>query len=338
MADAGATAAGFTPSWTAPSLGLNFRSARPAAQDRSANRPAVAQVGRTGGLAVSSACAECDAGHDELLTRASPPVSGGPGSDMLDCHIGRRNVVVSVSSGYGREGDGSMATPDGAVELGRYMYLFKSQTNSTDVVISAHGGFVFENASFKVPGALQVKFYSAHGQSVQDPGTFKDSNFVENAWKAKRAETVVGGMDCHSYILSKYQGAHAGESHKETLETYQELSAGVADMDTRHRDNQNSIARFRQNNPNNPIIPRLESELSTSRRGASVLTIRNRVNIVFGVPLKDALKALVRELPGLETVHCMFCRSPVLQGLSKNIPTSLGQTMVLNDAHVAYRK
>src|SRR5215472_14590830 len=63
-----------------------------------------------------------------------------------------------------------MPTPAGAVKLGSELYLFAAQTQSTDCIIDAHGGYMFECRTFTVPPNLTLIFYSQHGQEVTDPG------------------------------------------------------------------------------------------------------------------------------------------------------------------------
>lgn len=205
------------------------------------------------------------------------------------------------------------AKPQGATKCGSYCYLFKSTTNSTDCLISAHGGFVAENRSFKVPAGLTIHFYGEHGAALQDPGI---SSFMMALERAEPVETITGGKDCRNYLLSKYQGAHAGASGTDTVETYDQVAGAVSSRDrVRTGKFQKLIG---QSNDAKATQKNLEGLLSAW--GGSILTIRNRWNVLFGVPLADAIAAARKEMPSLRIFHCVFCRSYML-------PDSMGQKL-----------
>lgn len=190
--------------------------------------------------------------------------------------------------------------PMGATPLGSYFYLFKSTTNSSDCLISAHGGYIRENRTFKVPAGIKIVFYGEHGAALLDPGI---SNIAKKLSSARPVEIVKGGDECRNYLLSKYQGAHAGESGTDVVETYEQVARTV---DT--RDYQRT-AKFQ-----NTIKADPESQGAVLRElmadwGGSILTVRNRWNVFLGMPLSDAVKAATKEMPSLKTFHCIFCRS-----------------------------
>ncbi|WP_237213835.1 putative adhesin [Falsiroseomonas oryziterrae] len=224
-----------------------------------------------------------------------------------------------------------MAKPDGATSLGRNIYLFKSKTNSTDCIISAHGGFMAENSSFKVPDGLTLYFYGPHGAALLDPGT---TTFYGRMHEAESVEVIRGGQDCRNYLLSKYQGAHAGSTGTETVETYAQLSQKVSQTDTTRGLLFNQMMKAASiDSPNTQRVKQNMTELKNRLRGASILTIRNRWDIVFGVPLSDALKALRKEAPSIREVHCLFCRCAMLPDKVRDL---FGQTHA-PDKGVSYR-
>jgi hypothetical protein len=224
-----------------------------------------------------------------------------------------------------------MAGPEGASKLGRSMYLFKSSTNSVDCIISAHGGFMAENRTFKVPDGVTLFFYGPHGAALLDPGT---TTFYNKMHEAEPVEVITGGQECRNYLLSKYQGAHAGSSGTDTVETYRDLSGKVAAEDHKRGLMFNQMTKAGNiQSPNTRVVKKNMEELTGRVRGASVLTIRNRWDIVFGVPLSDALKAAKKAMPTLKEFHCLFCRCAMLPD---NMRDKLGQT-AKPDAGVRYR-
>jgi len=202
--------------------------------------------------------------------------------------------------------------PSGATRCGSYCYLFKSSTNSSDCLISAHGGFVAENRSFTVPSGVSVLFYGEHGAALNDPNI---SSFSRDINRAQVVETCGPGDDCRNYLLSKYQGAHAGSSGTEVVETYEQV-AGAGGMRDKVRKAQfEKLLGSKDEQATQRIFEKL---LETW--GGSILTIRNRWNVLFGVPLNDAIKAARKEMPSLRNFHCVFCRCYML-------PESLGKKL-----------
>ena len=199
--------------------------------------------------------------------------------------------------------------PQGAVDIGHSLYLFKSHTNSVDCIISAHGGYVSANRSFTVPSGIKIIFYGPHGAALLDPTI---TSFLRNQGEAEPVEIFEGGDDCRNYLLSKYQGAHAGESGKEVVETYSQINQGVSTRD-KVRANKFDIL-MKSSTVKEPDAKRakLAMEQIEHTRGGSVLTVRNRWHTFLGVPLKDAIGAARKAYPALREFHCLFCRSYML--------------------------
>ena len=194
--------------------------------------------------------------------------------------------------------------PAGATKLGNRMYLFKSSTNSSDCMISAHGGYILENRAFKVPANTRILFYGQHGAALNDPGIL---TFHRSAGAAKVVETITAGQPCRNYLLSKYQGAHAGESGKETVETYKAVAKSVSTQDLKRNMAWQGLLKTTNQKTQEIKIANIQQAI-----GGSILTIRNRATILVGVPLKDAIKAAQKEMPSLRVFHCIFCRSNML--------------------------
>jgi hypothetical protein len=194
-----------------------------------------------------------------------------------------------------------MSTPKGATSLGRYLYLFKSKTNSTDCIISAHGGYMFENRDFTVPSGITLQFFSVHSSTLTDPGI---NAFQKNQAQAIPVETIQGGAKCRNYLLSKYQG-----KHNKMDETYESIASGVTQQDTLRTMFGTKLFKDASTTGGSP--DKVEQMLKNIARnhGGSVLTVRNRFDVVFGIPLQDALKAAKKEMPTLRVFYCLFCRS-----------------------------
>lgn len=217
--------------------------------------------------------------------------------------------------------------PAAAVACGRYCYLFKSKTNSSDCMISAHGGFVAENRSFTVPQGVEVIFYGTHGAALQDPNI---SSFAPNLSKAIPVEVAPGGQSCRNYLLSKYQGAHAGASGTEVVETYDQIAGAIASRDRVRQ------AKFDKMLKTPGGVVSTEDKVFTDLMenwGGSILTIRNRWDVLTGVPLSEAIKAARKEMPSLRAFHCIFCRCTMLPD---KMAHRLGQTQKPS-VEVAYR-
>jgi Putative adhesin Stv domain len=219
---------------------------------------------------------------------------------------------------------GEMAIPEGATALGSNMYLFKSTTNSVDCIISAHGGFVSESRTFTVPGKVSLRFYSNHGASVIDPSI---SEFFRSQEHAAPVETFAGGDKCPNYLLSKYQG-----DHNKMGETYDMVNTSITNRDKQRGKNFNALMWASDTNNPNTGLQDLYLEQLTNAPGASVLTIRNRWNVLMGVTLSDAVKAVLKAVPTIGVIHCLFCRSYMLSG---KVGHALGVT-ILPDERVNF--
>ena len=197
-----------------------------------------------------------------------------------------------------------MAIPNGAVALGSNLYLFKSTTKSVDCIISAHGGFLSESRTFTVPGKLELRFYSSHGASVIDPSI---AEFFRAQERAAPVETFTGGAACPNYLLSKYQG-----THNQMGETYGLVNTAMTNRDKQRGKNFNAMMRAGDPSKPNPDLQRMYMDQLTNAPGASVLTIRNRWNVLMGVTLSDAVKEVRKAIPTIGVIHCLFCRSYML--------------------------
>lgn len=180
-----------------------------------------------------------------------------------------------------------MATPDGAEKIGRHLYLFRSQTDSTTCAIDAHGGYYFENRSFKVPDGVTLKFYASHGNHLMDQG-LQGLKLATNTFKP--IEEITGGQDCHDYLLQKAWGTHTfdKESDEEFRITYERAKAFLERTDKKWQK---------------------EFFGHTFDNVASLLTVRNRWDNLCGVTLKDVIHDVRKVMPTLTTFHCSFCRN-----------------------------
>jgi len=208
------------------------------------------------------------------------------------------------------------AKPQGATKCGPYCYLFKSESNSKDCLISAHGGFMAENSSFTVPSGVTIQFYGVHGAALIDPNI---TDFARIYSGAQPVETLTGGQNCRNYLLSKYQGAHAGASGEDVVETYEQVAGTVSSRDMIRKRQFESMTKEGQAQDTQQMV----FEQLMNNWGGSILTVRNRWNVLCGVPLKDAIKAARASMSSLKTFHCVFCRCTMLPG---TIARKLGQT------------
>ncbi|MBL0940408.1 MAG: hypothetical protein IBJ03_16055 [Gemmatimonadaceae bacterium] len=167
-------------------------------------------------------------------------------------------------------------------------------------MISAHGGYIKENSTFTVPDGVRIIFYGEHGAALLDPGI---GNFARDSSHARPREVVTGGQQCLNYLLSKYQGAHAGSDGKQTLETYKQVADTVSGRDTIREKKFSMLMKASASGKGRAL------ETLMDDWGGSILTVRNRWNILFGIPLKTAISAARKEMPTLREFHCIFCRS-----------------------------
>ncbi len=185
------------------------------------------------------------------------------------------------------------------VAVGRYVYLFKSSTNLVDCVISAHGGYMFENRSFNVPKGVTLKFFAEHGNTLTDPGM---KNLMAQLADAKPVQTINAGESCKNYLLSKYQGRHGAED-----ETYDSIMRDIEKADQTRMNFQGDIGKAALKGNQRGVQVLLKGLARNS--GASVITIRNRWDVVFGIELKDVLNDVLKVAPSLHNFYCSFCRS-----------------------------
>lgn len=183
--------------------------------------------------------------------------------------------------------------------LGSKLYIFKSKSNSTDCLISAHGGYHKGTTSFAVDQGVEVVFYGAHGNTLSDPGV----KLID--YPAKPAQVIpnrIDGNQCLNYVLSKYQGSHGGTPGK-PAETYERIANRVKYNDDTINERFQKLLTTTK--------PDLGERLLKSilqYKTMSVVTIRNRWS-GSDVYLKDVIKAVRKELPGMKRFHCSFCRS-----------------------------
>lgn len=192
----------------------------------------------------------------------------------------------------------SDSIPDGATPIGSKLYIFKSKSNSTDALISAHGGYYKGNKTFRVPEGVEIIFYGIHGNVLSDPG-LKMTNT-----KAKVVETFGGGKQCIDYELSKYQGRHAGTSGNPS-ETYGQIASHVQQVDKTITQKFDALITTKNAKFAEVLVRGIQNSQSMS-----LITIRNRWNSQ-NVYLKDLLSLVLRSYPGMKRFHCSFCRSLV---------------------------
>jgi hypothetical protein len=197
-----------------------------------------------------------------------------------------------------------MSTPRGATPLGRHFYLFKSKTNSTDCIISAHGGYISEIFAFDVPRGVTLRFYSPHSSTLIDPGL---GSFQRKESRALAIEILHGGERCKNYRLQKYQGHHGNEN-----ETYESIANGVLQQDLVRGSMFGKLMRAKHDPNSTPdYLQNLLIDLGR-QYGGSVLTVRNRWDAKLGVSLSDAIDAARTEMPTIRNFFCLFCRANML--------------------------
>lgn len=198
----------------------------------------------------------------------------------------------------------SSSIPPGAVPVGSKLYFFKSKTNSTDALISAHGGYHKGNNTFKVPSGVEIIFYGIHGNLLQDPGIK-----LASTKNVVAVETVTSGGNCVDYVLSKYQGSHGGTAGK-PAETYSSINKQLeADSDMLTRQFEALFSEKLQLSPKKQEVVQKTVKNILTTPTMNVVTIRNRWNMVGGdIYLKDVIKAVTKQFPGIKRFHCSFCR------------------------------
>lgn len=177
--------------------------------------------------------------------------------------------------------------PTGATALGSHFYLFKSKTNTTDCLISAHGGYSKTTSDFTVNGCT-LFFYVDHDSALADPG------MALMYKRGKPVETITSTQKCRNYILSKYQGRHSKSG-----ETYQTI------YDAIQKDDEFTLEIM---GLKDKMDERSWAASMQQTRSMSILTIRNRW-FNTNQNLSDAIAAARREMSTLVNFHCSFCRS-----------------------------
>jgi len=197
----------------------------------------------------------------------------------------------------------SKDTPEGATSLGSKLYIFKSKSNSTDCLISAHGGYYKGTSTFTVATGVEVIFYGVHGNVLQDPGV----RLIDYA--AKPVQTIPNpqdGRQCLNYVLSKYQGSHGGSPGK-PAETYEKIKNRVKFNDDTLSERFTKLTTTQKPKEGEIILKSI-----LAYKTMSVVTIRNRWFLSNGdVYLKDAIEEVRKALPGIKRFHCSFCRNLV---------------------------
>jgi hypothetical protein len=191
--------------------------------------------------------------------------------------------------------------PPGAVAIGSKLYLFKSKSNSTDCLISAHGGYYKSTNTFTVPEGVELVFYGAHGNTLGNPG-IKLMDYEGVPLQVIPNEQ--DGSECMNYALSKFQGRH-GDANKP--ETYAKIADRIAMIDE-NQSNRHAVWL----KSTNPDLKQMLFEGINRQRAMNVVTIRNRWFLPSGdVYLKDVIKEVRDAFPLIKRFHCSFCRSLV---------------------------
>ena len=187
-----------------------------------------------------------------------------------------------------------MTIPEGAIEVGSHFYLFKSKTNTTDCLISAHGGYERNVGSFE-PKNCSLLFYGEHEKYLSDPGLrlmyLSGLHVVEEIPNRETKSSI-------NYILSKYQGRH-----NESGETYERIAGKIESEDQSIGNLLDRIAKAKDDKGRERAQDQLKMYKSMN-----VLTIRNRW-WRSDLSLESAVTAAKKALPSLTRFHCSFCRS-----------------------------
>jgi hypothetical protein len=194
-------------------------------------------------------------------------------------------------------------------KVGSQLYVW-SQTpggmspNTTECVISAHGGASIINSTF-VSG-VNLIFYCPHGSTLIDAGILPDILLGTIV-----SQPPVAPGQCQDYTLSKYQGRHS-----DGYETYDMVQA----MDERTVKDAGAFETQAEQWIKTGLT---QEDVQTFEKGFNLLekvgdfrwkdivTIRNR-----GGRLDPMLSEVIAMLQGAgftySTIHCSFCRSSML--------------------------
>jgi hypothetical protein len=198
-----------------------------------------------------------------------------------------------------------MPGPTGAIELGKYLYLFKADYNKIDCFISAHGGFYKENRTFQVDGCT-VYFYAAHRNTLKDPGIEVMSEMFRLKVIDSYGDKGEDGRTCVDYLLSKYQNSEKTtgfhEKHSKSNETYTSIRTAITDEERKFA---TTIQKLQT-----ATGVRREALANTAVQisAMNVMTIRNRYNKA-DIKLSYAIQEARNAIPTLKNFHCSFCRS-----------------------------
>ena len=182
--------------------------------------------------------------------------------------------------------------PNGAEEIGKYLYLFRSPKGSNECLISAHGGYKKTTSAFDLPGEITLKFYGDHGNVLSDPGL---ELLTKKPVVVQEYPNTKDGKKVPNYILSKYQGKHSKSG-----ETYGSIAKQLA-YDAERLEAFGSQMDYVNNNPS-------LKQIYDSLVAVHVVTIRNR----FGHAdqnLENVISAVKAYDSSIKIFHCSFCRS-----------------------------
>ena len=194
-------------------------------------------------------------------------------------------------------------------QAGSQLYVW-SQTpggmspNTTECVISAHGGASIINSTF-VSG-VELIFYCPHGSTLMDEGILPD---ILLGTIVSQPPVVPG--QCQDYSLSKYQGRHSGGTETyEMVQTMDERTVKDAGAFKTQAEQLINTGLTQENVQTFEKGFNLLDKVS-NYRWKDIVTIRNR-----GGRLDPMLSEVITTLRGAgftySTIHCSFCRSSVL--------------------------
>lgn len=165
------------------------------------------------------------------------------------------------------------------IAIGDRLYLFTGNRQASDLVITAHGGYIprpeFGRQTSQarrvpglggwlaVPAGVELHFYGPHHRALNDPGL---SDVVSQ--RVRPYEVLREGDKVRNYRLLKFED-----------DTYFSISSGM---------------RYREH--------------TFGHQSMDVLTVRNRWWGKTGLPLKSVLSMLDEAGYHYERIHCVFCR------------------------------
>jgi hypothetical protein len=117
------------------------------------------------------------------------------------------------------------------------------------------------------------------------------------------------GSNCRDYLLQKCQGAHAGRDGKQVVETYDQVDRSIQANDNARQNAFNMAVKAKSLAQPNAMRVQMKLKEIQDIQGGSVLTVRNRWNVINGIPLSEAIREARAEMPTLRVFHALFCRS-----------------------------